>query len=96
MLKHIVLFKLNDNNEKNVNELISLLNSMKQKIHQIKDLIVGVNVSKHNKAFDIGVELLINDVSDLNICLDHPYHKVTVMNYINNNTNDIAIMDFHF
>ncbi len=79
MLKHIVLFKLKlhaegASKEENARKLKIELEELKNKIPQIKQLEVGINVIPSETAFDLAIYSEFENEADLNSYLKHPEH----------------------
>lgn len=79
MIKHIVMWKLKESEEgknklENAEIIKAKLESLKNKIEQIKSIEVGINVNSSKFAYDVVLYSEFNAVEDLNIYQKHPEH----------------------
>ncbi|SHI99569.1 Stress responsive A/B Barrel Domain [Tangfeifania diversioriginum] len=99
MINHIVLFKLKDYpaNEKTkvVEELKSLLESLKGKIKEVKHLEVGTNYELKAKSYDIALISHFESLEDLDTYRVHPEH-LKVVERIKETTSERAAVDYKF
>jgi len=99
MINHIVLFKLQESqiNEKEniLFEVKSLLESLKDKIPEVKFLEVGMNYEVDAKSYDIVLLSHFNSIDDLDKYRVHPEH-LKVVARIGEITVSRAAVDFQF
>ena len=79
MIKHVVMWKLKDSAEgksKKENALIikSKLESLKQKIKEIKHIEVGININDAADSYDVVLYSEFDSLENLNIYRNHPEH----------------------
>jgi len=99
MINHIVLFKLKDypakEKAKVVEELKSLLESLKGKIKEVKHLEVGTNYELEAKSYDIALISHFESLEDLDTYRVHPEH-LKVVERIKETTSERAAVDYRF
>lgn len=99
MINHIVLFKVKDypQNEKAkvVEELKALLESLKDKIKEVKYLEVGTNYELDAKSYDIALISHFATLEDLDTYRVHPEH-LKVVDRIKETTSERAAVDYTF
>lgn len=74
MIKHIVLFKLKENDEKIKKEIVDRLLSMNGKIDGLLKIESGVNFLKAERNYDIGLICDFRDQEAFENYKDHPVH----------------------
>jgi hypothetical protein len=79
MIKHIVLFKVNDKNK--INKAKELILNLKNEIKEIIDIEVFSDIGYDKSASDFGLITTLNTKNDLDIYAKHPKH-VEVINFI--------------
>ncbi|MGM0619838.1 MAG: Dabb family protein [Bacteroidota bacterium] len=99
MINHIVLFKLKDypaiEKAKVVEELKTLLESLKEKIKEVKYLEVGTNYELESKSYDIALISHFESLEDLDTYRVHPEH-LKVVERIKETTSERAAVDYRF
>ncbi len=78
MIKHIIMFKLHNKDntrEMNIQKLKDKLDSLKNKIPEIKLLETGVNISTRSSAFDLVLITEFENPDDLERYRIHPDHQ---------------------
>ena len=99
MINHVVLFKLKDfpveEKVKIIAELKLMLESLKDKIDEVKHIEVGVNYELNAKSYDIVLISHFNSIEDLDKYRVHPEH-VKVIARISETVNERAAVDFRF
>ena len=73
MIKHIVLFKLKDNADRQ--RALNTLNSMKDRIEGLLNLEVGEDFLKGERSYDIALVCTFNDKASLDYYQEHPVHQ---------------------
>lgn len=82
MIEHLVLIKFSEETTKNQKiEAVKRLNGMKDKINEIIELKAGLNFSKRNQGYDLGVTVKIENLDALEAYLKHQEHEA-VKNYL--------------
>ena len=73
MIKHIVLFKLEESEHKNVRlqEIRDRLEALVQVIPELKEMQVGINVNPEEK-WDFSLEAVVADLHALEVYANHP------------------------
>ena len=81
MIRHIVLFELNDGvarDDPRVAKAFAGLRALEEKIPLIREWEVGENFSERPVAADFGLFSGFDSVSDLAAYVDHPAHREVV------------------
>ena len=86
MIKHIVLFKLEESEHKNVRL---------QEIRELKEMQVGINVNPEEK-WDFSLEAVVADLHALEVYANHPAHQEIVKTLIAPVKVDRACVDYRF
>ncbi|MDR0795700.1 MAG: Dabb family protein [Tannerella sp.] len=73
MVKHIVLFKLKDPNDRQ--KALDALNSMKGKIEGLLDLETGEDFLHSQRSYDIALICTLKDRAALDYYQAHPVHQ---------------------
>lgn len=97
MIKHIVLFKLEESEHKNarLQEIKSRLEALVQVIPELKEIQVGINVNPTEK-WDFSLEAVVADLHDLEVYANHPVHQEIVRSLIAPVKVDRACVDYQF
>lgn len=83
MIRHIVFFKLKSGATKEqADELLSRLHTLKDRIGQVKDIEVAVDIGGKPNSYDIVLNSLFDSMEDVEKYAAHPEH-VKVVELIN-------------
>ena len=98
MIRHIVLFKLNQENSKlNKKEVLNLLKTnlenLKNKIPEIKFYEVGINLIDSPNSYDIALNSEFKSLEDLKKYKIHPEH-LKIVEIINNYCDNRVVVDY--
>lgn len=99
MIKHIVLFKLQEfasleEKDRKMQEIKSALETLPSIITEVKSLSVGITCNP-NESHDIALETSFNSLEDLDIYAKHPDH-VAVVKIIKPVVVNRACVDYEF
>ncbi len=96
MIKHIVMFKVNDTEDKPAvcKNLKAELETLKNKISEIKDYEVGINITPSPAAYDIVLVSGFEDEAALERYRKHPAH-LEVVELINQQTSQRCVVDYN-
>ncbi len=95
MVKHIVFFKLKNNNPENAEALTEKLLTLKNEIDLIKNIEVGINFKESERAYDVALVTDFDHEEDLSAYATHPYH-LKVIDYIKGVVSDTKVVDFKY
>lgn len=73
MIKHIVMWKLKENQEETMNQFLQGLNRLKDIIPEIKSMETGVNINPKNE-YDAILISEFETMKDLETYKNHPEH----------------------
>jgi hypothetical protein len=76
MIKHIVLFKVNDKTK--IEEAKNRILSLKEKIPEIVEIEVFSDIGYDKTASDFGLITTLKSVEDLDIYAKHPIHQEVI------------------
>ena len=98
MIKHIVCWTLKENAEgcskvENIVKVKSALESLKEKIPEIKFMEVGLNFDTSLDAFDISLYIEFENKDDLKIYQNHPEH-LKVIDFLRKVRDKRAVVDY--
>lgn len=94
MFHHVVLFKLKDNSEKNLQKARTILLSMEGNIPVLKALEVGVNVLSSERSYDLFIKASFLNEEDYRIYQDHPHHVERVLYFLKPMLEDSKTCDY--
>lgn len=100
MIKHIVFFRLKEQENKQIKlnqlqELKNFLESLKNKIDWIVNLEVGINYSTRDVAFDLALISDFKNNEDLENYISHPEHQ-KLLDLLNDIKKEVAIVDYEY
>ncbi|MGI6701418.1 MAG: Dabb family protein [Christensenellales bacterium] len=81
MIKHVVMYKLNDPGEENKRALVDKFMSMKDKIPCLLSIESGVDLIKSERSYDVCLICTFKGLKELDEYREHPVH-IPVMNYV--------------
>lgn len=98
MIKHIVMWKLNDKAEGNTKEenaklIKTKIEELKDKIDEIVDIEVGINVVEDPSAYDVVLYSVFNNKDDLNKYAKDPIH-LEVVDFVKKVVNSRVVVDY--
>lgn len=99
MVKHIVMWKLEDfaegnNKEENAKKIKSLLEGLKSKIQEIRHIEVGINFEASELAYDVVLYSEFDSEEDLNIYQKHPEH-LKVAQFVRSVKSQRVVVDYN-
>ncbi|NOZ90647.1 MAG: Dabb family protein [Epsilonproteobacteria bacterium] len=95
MVKHIVLFKFKDENkEENIQTVKEMLEALLDSVPTLKEMEVGVNFSKKERAMDLSLISSFDDISGLEEYATHPEH-IKVLEFIKKVTIETKVSDYY-
>lgn len=96
MLKHIVCWRIKETSqskEENISKVKALLESLPEKIEDIRELEVGININPSDAAFDVCLYSVFDDEKGLSTYQVHPEH-VKVAGFIKEVTSERMVADY--
>jgi hypothetical protein len=75
LITHIVLFRLIDRDQENIEETMDVLMSMKGKIPQLRSLVVGADILRSTRSYDLALIAKFDSMGDLHGYQTHPFHQ---------------------
>ncbi len=78
MIKHIVMFKLINKNNENVEKVVNALKTLKGNIDVLRSAEIGVNFNKSDRNYDIVLITKFKDRNTLKTYDTHPKHLPVV------------------
>lgn len=94
MFTHIVFFKLKDNTEENIKKVASILEAMKGKIPELKEIEVGIDVLHTDRSYDLSLITKFASKEDMYSYQVSAYHVNEVLKYIKPMINSSATVDY--
>ena len=89
MIKHIVMWKLKDNNK----EENAMLEGLKSEIKEIEEIEVGININKSDASMDVCLVSVFKSLEDLDIYQNHEKH-VRVATFVREVSKERKVADF--
>jgi len=74
MIKHVVFFKLSEQGMDKQDEIVEMLNNLKDEIDFVRALEVGVNFADEDRAFDIALTVVVDSKDALQDYASHEKH----------------------
>jgi len=98
MIKHIVMWRLkeladNATKRENAEKLKEKLESLRDKIEEIKGIEVGINVNPSEAAFDVVLYSEFENLEALKIYQNHPEHK-KIVDFVSRIRTDRCVVDY--
>lgn len=93
MIRHIVLFKLNDISD--AEAAVAELRRMDGQIPSLRSLEAGVNVVESDRAYDVAANVTFDDLAGLKEYADHPVHQ-PVIAWMRSHCSSIVAIDYEF
>jgi len=78
MVKHIVMFKLNNKTRENMDAAVLALEGMKEKIEILKFIEVGTDITQSERSCDIVLTTHFDNIESLKKYSAHPMHKPVI------------------
>lgn len=94
MITHIVLFKMRDRSASHIEQCVTLVESMRDKVPTLRSLDVGVNIVDTPQSHDFCLIATFDDLDGLHAYQDHPVH-LEVATYLRAGREISAAVDFH-
>lgn len=94
MFHHVVLFKLKDNSERNVQKARTLLLSMEGNIPVLKELEVGINILPSDRNYDLYIKASFLNEEDYHTYQSHPHHVERVLYFLKPMLEDSKTCDY--
>lgn len=95
MIKHIVMWNINNSEDKNevLKILKEKLEALKDKIYEIQSIEVGFNYNSSDSAYDVVLYSEFKTKEDLSAYVIHPAH-VAVGQYVRSVVKDRVVVDY--
>jgi len=74
MIKHIVMFKLKEKTQENLDQAINALKSLAGAVETLKFTEVGVDFNNSDRAYDLVLTTHFDDKDGLAVYATHPKH----------------------
>ncbi|MCY6371259.1 Dabb family protein [Clostridium ganghwense] len=94
MFTHIVFFKLKEPSTENMEKAKNILESMRGKIPQLKDLEIGVDVVKSERSFDLALVTRFDSHEAMDEYQVHPFHVNEVLKNLKPMLEKSAAVDY--
>jgi len=79
MLVHIVMFQFKEENiEANLIRIKEMLEALPMKIESLKSMVVGIDISRSERSFDLVLTSMFENQEGLNTYAIHPAHLEVV------------------
>lgn len=95
MIKHVVCFKLKDNSMENCLKIRDILMTMKDKIHLLKDIQVGIDCLHSPRSYDIILETMLENEEALEAYQKDQYHCEVIKKYMNDVSDLNISLDYY-
>lgn len=95
MVKHIVFLKLEENSDEHKKIVKDKLMSMKGKIEVLKNIEVGINFSKEERAYDVSLITDFQTKEDLQSYAINPLH-VKIIDYLKSVNTISKVVDYEY
>jgi hypothetical protein len=95
MIKHIVFFKLQSDSSEIKQTLKDKLMSMQGKIEVLKNIEVGIDTNRSERACDVSLITEFNSKQDLKSYASNPIH-LEIIKYIKSQNMVTSVVDYEF
>ena len=95
MVKHIVFFKLEDNSKHHCEEVKKRLLTMKENIDVLKNIEVGINFAKEERAYDLALLTDFESEENLTIYAKHLFHQ-DIITYMKSVSISSKVVDYKY
>ena len=98
MIRHIVMWRLADTPDKaeKAAAIKEGLEALKDKIPEIVDIAVGINISDNDMNSDVVLVSAFNTHDDLAAYIQHPAHKAVGTSAVKPNVVERRVVDYEF
>lgn len=98
MIKHIVMWRLKDSadgasKQENAKNLKNYLETLKDKIMEIRHIEVGINISGSDAASDVVLYSEFDSMEDLEAYQKHPEHQ-KIVSFVNEIRSERRVVDY--
>lgn len=93
MITHVVLVKLKDRSNKNIESTKMLLKSLNGRIPSLRQLEVGKDITRSDRSYDVALIAKFDDLTGLTEYRTHPIH-LPVLDKLMNLASSIVVVDF--
>lgn len=94
MITHVVMFKLKDTSEENLQKTKEILMSMEGKIDLLRHIEVGIDVLHSERSYDIILITKFDSMKDLDTYQEDPYHVEVVKKHMHAVRESSVAVDF--
>ena len=94
MIVHIVMFKFKDENKnENILKVKEMLEGLPSKIEGLKQMEVGIDINRSERAYDLSLYSTFESRDDLNVYATHPAH-LEVLSFIKEVVETTKVVDY--
>ncbi|MGN0796652.1 MAG: Dabb family protein [Christensenellales bacterium] len=95
MIKHVVMYQLQDSSEESKDALVARFMSMQGKIEVLKSIEAGKDCLGSERSFDVVLICTFDSLADMQVYKEHPVH-VPVMQYVKSVVVKSHSVDFQY
>ena len=95
MIKHVVMYQLQDSSEEAKDALVARFMSMQGKIDVLRSIEAGKDCLGSDRSFDVVLICTFDSLADMQIYKDHPVH-LPVMQYVKSVVVKSHSVDFQY
>ena len=95
MIKHVVMYKLNDPNEENALALKEKFLSMRGKIKELLSIDAGTDILHTDRSYNVVLICEFNTVADMDAYQNNPIH-LEVKSYVKSVVSQAKSVDYEF
>lgn len=94
MIVHIVMFKFKDEDKnENILKVKEMLEGLPSKIEGLKQMEVGIDINRSERAYDLSLYSTFESRDDLNVYATHPAH-LEVLSFIKEVVETTKVVDY--
>lgn len=90
---HIVMAKLKEPTDENIDEAIAKIRAMEGKIDVLKSLEVGKDIVRSGRSYDLALIAKFDDMAGLEVYNTHPVH-LPILAYLRERVSSVVAVDF--
>lgn len=93
MIKHIVMYRLNEPTESNKLALVDKFKSMKGNIPCLIDIDTGIDILGSDRSYDVALVCTLDSIEKLEEYRTHPFHQ-SIVSYVKSQVKQSCSVDF--
>ncbi len=93
MVKHIVMFKLKERTQENLDRAVASLKTLEGNIETLRSIEIGLDFKHSERSYDLVITTVFDDQAGLEVYATHPNH-LPVIQTIRELTSGSVVVDY--